>query len=107
MMLAAFEGRFEMLQDLVDHGGHDPVTVSNHRGLSVQAILASEHGKALFQVGLPDEDSLLEVAEDNAADVIRACLDAKTNVDCTYQRCTHVGWIGKRTRTPTLICIQS
>ena len=87
MMLAAFEGRFDMLQDLAERGGHDPVTVANDRGLSVQAILASEHGKALFQVGLPDEDSLLEVVEDNSTDVIRACLDAKTNVDSMYWQC--------------------
>jgi len=82
MMLAAYEGRFDMVRDILAAGGHDPVTVLNDHGHSVQTILSDCHGKELYEVGIADADSLLLAAETNDVEMAKRCIELNTNVDC-------------------------
>ena len=86
MMLAAQEGQFQMLRELFHAAGDPPVAATN--GSSVQSILEKHHGLALYQVGLPDEESLLDMAEDDAGDMVENIVKMKTNVDCKWC-CVH------------------
>eukprot|EP00750_Incisomonas_marina_P011771 INCI16415.2.p1 GENE.INCI16415.2~~INCI16415.2.p1 ORF type:complete len:2447 (+),score=457.87 INCI16415.2:185-7525(+) len=85
LMLAAYAGHFEVLSELVSHGGHDLEHVVNAEGLSVKSIVADVHGKFLFQVGLPDAEGLHVAAENDEPEIVQRCLDLKTNVDCSNE----------------------
>ena len=82
LMLAAYEGHFDILRNLVACGGHSVDAVTNKKGQSVQHIVSEIHGKFLFEVGIADSEGLHVAAENDDAGVLRTCLSLKTNVDC-------------------------
>ena len=57
--------------------------VENAHGQTVQSILQDVHGKALYEVGVPDPDSLMLMAEQDDAAGLSACLEIGTDVNCT------------------------
>lgn len=80
MMLAAYKGELDMVHDI--HGAGGNVAHTNLNGQCVRDVLLSLHGKHLFQVGLPDEESLLIASENNDTAVVDECLKLGTNIDC-------------------------
>ena len=82
LMIATMEGRLDMLADLAAAGAHDPVRLANAVGDTVRSLLHRLHGKELHEVGLKDEEGLLAAAEDDNVELVRRCLEIKTDIDC-------------------------
>ncbi len=75
-----FEGHFDIVRAL--HAAGAPVRHRNLDGHDVVDILGSVHnGKRLCDVGLPDEDGLLQAAEHGDVELLRRCIASGTPLD--------------------------